>query len=204
MGLARARDSGDAVYYFVIGADGGRYGPADIDTLVQWAREGRLVGSTTLIERGTDREISADSLTAVGAALHRLSGEEPAVVIERDDRRDAKEPLRADPPGPGGQGSPGFSVPRPSPPVRPCDAVAAPFVQPYMIGPKSKIVAGVLGILLGGLGAHRFYLGYTGIGLVQLGLTIATCGVAWTWGFVEGIICLCGGMRDADGFELHD
>lgn len=36
-------------------------------------------------------------------------------------------------------------------------------------GAKSKVVAGVLGILLGGLGIHKFYLGLTGPGLVMLG-----------------------------------
>ena len=36
-------------------------------------------------------------------------------------------------------------------------------------GSKSKVAAGVLGILLGGLGIHKFYLGLTGPGLVMLG-----------------------------------
>ncbi len=35
-------------------------------------------------------------------------------------------------------------------------------------GGKSQIVALLLVIFLGGLGIHRFYLGYTGIGIVQL------------------------------------
>ena len=39
-------------------------------------------------------------------------------------------------------------------------------------GTKSKVVAGVLGILLGGLGIHKFYLGLTGPGLVMLGIAI--------------------------------
>ena len=47
------------VYYFIIAEDGNRYGPADIDTLVQWAHEGRVVESTVLIERGTERQITA-------------------------------------------------------------------------------------------------------------------------------------------------
>src|SRR5271157_2513312 len=37
---------------------------------------------------------------------------------------------------------------------------------------KSKIAAGLLGIFLGCLGIHRFYLGYTGIGLAQLLITV--------------------------------
>ena len=33
---------------------------------------------------------------------------------------------------------------------------------------KSKLAAGLLGILLGSLGIHNFYLGYTGKGVAQL------------------------------------
>src|ERR1700694_86745 len=33
---------------------------------------------------------------------------------------------------------------------------------------KSKLAAGLLGIFLGGLGIHRFYLGYTNIAIAQL------------------------------------
>ena len=34
--------------------------------------------------------------------------------------------------------------------------------------PKSKIVAGLLGIFLGAIGVHNFYLGYTGKAIAQL------------------------------------
>lgn len=53
---------------------------------------------------------------------------------------------------------------------------------------KSKIAAGVLAILLGGIGVHKFYLGQTGMGFLYL------C-FCWTWiptivGLIEGIIYL--------------
>lgn len=35
-------------------------------------------------------------------------------------------------------------------------------------GTKSRVTAGVLALVLGGLGIHKFYLGYTGPGLVFL------------------------------------
>ena len=64
------------------------------------------------------------------------------------------------------------------------------------IGGKNRIVAGVLGILLGSLGAHKFYLGYTKQGLIMLLVSILT---SWTWigpfiiwtiGLIEGILYL--------------
>ena len=72
--------------------------------------------------------------------------------------------------------------------------------------PKSRIAAGILGILVGGLGIHRFYLGYIGIGIIQIVVTILTCGAGSLWGFIEGILILCGTTitTDADGIPLSD
>ncbi|PUB25861.1 TM2 domain-containing protein [Elizabethkingia sp. YR214] len=55
---------------------------------------------------------------------------------------------------------------------------------------EKKVVAGVLGILLGGFGVHKFYLGYTKAGVIQLVGTFVTCGIASVIGLVEGIIYL--------------
>ena len=59
---------------------------------------------------------------------------------------------------------------------------------------KNKIVAGVLGILLGGLGIHHFYLGSTMAGVVCL-LSSCLC-IGGIIGLVEGIMLL--GMPDAE------
>lgn len=76
---------------------------------------------------------------------------------------------------------------------------------------KSKIAAGLLGILLGEFGIHNFYLGYYGKGIAQLLLTIigwiVIVGpfIAWIWGLIEGIQILTGTIdRDADGKLLKD
>ena len=50
---------------------------------------------------------------------------------------------------------------------------------------KSKTTSGVLGILLGGLGVHKFYLGKHGKGVIYL-LTSWT-GIPSIIGFIEGI-----------------
>jgi|CZCB01.1.fsa_nt_gi TM2 domain-containing membrane protein YozV len=46
-------------------------------------------------------------------------------------------------------------------------------------GSKNRIAAGLLAIFLGGLGIHKFYLGFTGPGLVYL--LINTIGFFITW-----------------------
>jgi len=55
---------------------------------------------------------------------------------------------------------------------------------------SKKVVAGILGILLGGLGIHKFYLGYNKEGIIQIAVTIVTCGAASIVGLIEGIIYL--------------
>ena len=57
-------------------------------------------------------------------------------------------------------------------------------------GAEKKVVAGIFGILLGGLGIHKFYLGYTKEGIIQLVITVVTCGIGSLIGFIEGIIYL--------------
>jgi TM2 domain-containing membrane protein YozV len=70
---------------------------------------------------------------------------------------------------------------------------------------KSKIAAGLFGILLGAFGVHRFYLGYTAIGIVQIVVTIVTFGIGALWGFIEGILILTGTFnKDAKGNPLRE
>ena len=57
-------------------------------------------------------------------------------------------------------------------------------------GADKKVVAGICGILLGGFGVHKFILGYTKEGIIQIVITICTCGVGGIIGFIEGIIYL--------------
>jgi TM2 domain-containing membrane protein YozV len=70
-------------------------------------------------------------------------------------------------------------------------------------GSRSQLVAGLLGIFLGGLGVHRFYLGDTGVGVAQILVTFLTCGLGAVWGFIEGVLLLTGAIdRDAEGRPL--
>lgn len=55
---------------------------------------------------------------------------------------------------------------------------------------NKKVLAGIMGILFGSFGIHKFVLGYTKEGVIQLIATVVTCGVAGIIGFIEGIIYL--------------
>ncbi|MDB4318771.1 TM2 domain-containing protein [Akkermansiaceae bacterium] len=57
-----------------------------------------------------------------------------------------------------------------------------------------KVLAGILAILLGSLGIHKFVLGYQKEGIILLVITVVTCGfgamVTSIIGLIEGIIYL--------------
>ncbi len=56
---------------------------------------------------------------------------------------------------------------------------------------NKKIAAGLLAILLGPFGIHKFLLGYTNEGIIWLVITLCTCGsVTYILGIIEGIIYL--------------
>lgn len=80
----------------------------------------------------------------------------------------------------------------------------------HPVGPistRSRLVAGLLGIFLGGMGIHRFYLGNIGLGVVQIIVTLVTFGLGSIWGFVEGIMILARAKSfstDADGLPLAE
>ena len=60
---------------------------------------------------------------------------------------------------------------------------------------KSQIIALVLAFFLGGLGIHRFYLGYTTIGIIQL-LTAGGCGI---WALIDFIRILLDDLKPMNG-----
>lgn len=62
---------------------------------------------------------------------------------------------------------------------------------------KSKIVAGVLALLLGSLGIHKFYLGKIGSGILYL--CFCWTGIPSIIAFIEGIVYLC---SNDENFQL--
>ena len=78
------------------------------------------------------------------------------------------------------------------------------------MGTKDRVAAGLLGIFAGGLGIHKFYLGYNKEGIITLVISVATCGVGAAVmsiiGLIEGIIYLTKSDEDfqytyVDGYK---
>lgn len=71
--------------------------------------------------------------------------------------------------------------------------------------PKQKMVAGLLGIFLGAWGVHSFYLGDSKKGVIQIVVSLVTCGIGGLWGLIEGVMILTGNINtDANGVPLVD
>ena len=59
---------------------------------------------------------------------------------------------------------------------------------------SKRILAGLLAILIGSIGIHKFILGYTVQGVIMLAISVVTCGfgagITALIGLIEGIIYL--------------
>ncbi len=101
----------------------------------------------------------------------------------------------------------------PPPPAPPQPPAYAPPQAPPQVGAqtapppdeKQKIVAGILAILLGALGIHKFYLGYTKEGIILLAVSLISFGMlAWVSsiiGIIEGVIYLT--KTDEDFYRTY-
>jgi len=70
---------------------------------------------------------------------------------------------------------------------------------------KTKLMAGLLSILLGAFGVGRFYMGYVGLGILQIVATWCTGGLGAIWPLIEGIMILANNsIPDSDGRKLRD
>lgn len=190
------------------------YGPVPKTELDQWLEEGRITADCQILQDGAEQwQWASDvypELEEPGAAAPPPSpappAKPPAASESRSDElsafafaaADASPTLRAK----------GRRRVRKVVKKSPSAAAATPAVpssQKVSVDEgersnKSRIVAGVLGIFLGEFGVHRFYLGYTGIGLLML-FTLGGCSV---WSLIDAIRILVGKVPDAHGRPLKD
>jgi TM2 domain-containing membrane protein YozV len=84
------------------------------------------------------------------------------------------------------------------------------YAQPY-VTTKDHVAAGLLALFLGGLGIHKFYLGYNTAGFIMLGVAILGSlvsfgmagAVVWVIGVVEGIIYLTKSQSEFDAEYVY-
>lgn len=65
---------------------------------------------------------------------------------------------------------------------------------------KDWLVTLLLSLFLGTLGVHRFYVGKTGTGILEL-ITLGGCGI---WALIDIIMIITGKFKDKYGYEIKN
>jgi TM2 domain-containing membrane protein YozV len=66
---------------------------------------------------------------------------------------------------------------------------------------KDRVAYVLLAVLLG-IGIHNFYAGYTTRGIIQLLVSILSCGILWFFMWIWAIIEACTVTQDANGVRF--
>jgi hypothetical protein len=159
-------------------ARGNEYGPVSRMELDQWVAEGRVTAACEVMRSNSGRWIWASEVYPV------LRPSAPAPSYPANGRAT------------NGRATNGRAGTYPS-----NSYAGTSYVPSYSaVSDKSKIVAGLLGLFLGFLGVHRFYLGYPLIGFLML----ITCGMFGVWSFIDSLLILLGTVPDSEGRPLAD
>ncbi|MCB0824667.1 MAG: TM2 domain-containing protein [Armatimonadetes bacterium] len=185
--------------YSVIGPDGMIYGPVDAQTLQQWVNEGRVLPTTTIIDANSGQHVQAQShpIASTMFAPPSNAGYPPGTQTH------VSSPYGSGTAAGTGFNQPGGSAPSNYPRQHPHYSGAP------MVGSRTKVIAALLAFFLGGLGIHKFYLGFNQHGIIMLVLGLlgfVTCGVtslvASVWAIYDFIMILVSDYKDADGYSL--
>ncbi|MGN0820653.1 MAG: TM2 domain-containing protein [Akkermansia sp.] len=68
--------------------------------------------------------------------------------------------------------------------------------------PKSRLTYILLALFLGGFGIHNFYAGYNRNGLIQLLLTVLSCGILSVVSVIWAIVDIVNVTKDANGVDF--
>ena len=74
--------------------------------------------------------------------------------------------------------------------------------QPNNSSAKDRVAYVLLAVFLGGIGIHNFYAGFTNRAIIQLLVSILSCGILWFFMWIWAIIEACTVTQDANGVRF--
>ncbi len=165
--------SGDGAW--LVNDNGRQFGPHSLAELSSMLFSGQVSASALAWREGTPSWVP---ITSVVAAQSQTAPPPPG------------PPLASLPPGHSQAGP----FPQQGYPPQPMQYATPQGAMEQRDVRSNRVAAGICGILLGGLGIHKFILGFNGAGITMLLITILTCGyggiVMGIIGIIEGIIYL--------------
>lgn len=187
-----------ATWYYV--GSFGQLGPLTLGQLEELVDGGVVERETYVWNAGMASWLPAAQIPQLAVALgRRLPYMEPPPTPTGPPRASATVPTYGVPPS---FAAPPRAATVPSP-LNLTNAYAA-YASPYgMVSDRSRVVAGILNILIPGVG--RLYLGYSALGVIQLAAFLLSCFILWPWAIVDGILMLTGHVKiDGYGRILKD
>lgn len=172
--------------WFLKGEDGETYGPVDRPTLNGWHDEGRMTADSQLLKHGTEQWQWASDLYPDLEEPETEEAPEPppaATSIQPAEEKEGSKARKAK-----------------SSRVTSKEEDEEDDEEDAELSPHSKPVAVLLGLTLGWLGIHRFYLGYVGMGLAMF----FTLGGLLIWSTTDALRILFGHVTDSEGKKLRD
>lgn len=162
----------------------GQLGPLTRDQMTELIEGGVIARDTYVWKSGMTDWLPADRIAELASSFNLV------------------DPMMAPPPPPNAGPKP-FAASSPPTMGSAMAPMQRPMLYPSLRSDKSRILAGVLNLFLPGVG--RIYLGYAALGVLQIVVSIVTCGLGLIWPFVDGIIILSGGVKlDGYGRQLAE
>ena len=87
-------------------------------------------------------------------------------------------------------------------PVPPPSSSINAATQPNNSSAKDRVAYVLLAVFLGGIGIHNFYAGFTNRAIIQLLVSILSCGILWFFMWIWAIIEACTVTQDANGVRF--
>lgn len=175
----------------------GQLGPLTFEQMEELARDGVIVSDTYVWASGMpDWKQAGDTQDLQNRVMRPMVESEPPSF--------GSTPATGAPSSaPAMFGSPGYGTNAPT-----YASQTSTYGQPAWgtgvlpVSDKSRVTAGLLNLIPG---VGRLYLGYLAHGVLQILLTIVTCGFLYIWPFIDALYILTGGVKtDGYGRVLKD